>query len=60
MAGEVIPEEFSEIWIPPPPPETTGQKFKRKIKENPFVPAGMYLINYTLYLSRPTKQQARA
>ena len=33
-------EEFQDFWVPPPPPESTGQKFKRKIKENPFVPAG--------------------
>lgn len=32
-------EKFFE-WTPPPPPETMGQKFKRKMKQNPLVPLG--------------------
>jgi hypothetical protein len=28
-------------WTPTPFPETTKQKFKRKIRENPFVPIGL-------------------
>lgn len=36
-------EEFFQ-WLPPEhrEPETMGQKFKRKTKENPFVPIGKF------------------
>lgn len=34
-------EKFFE-WSPPPAPETMGQKFERKVKQNPFVPVGEY------------------
>ncbi|XP_073241613.1 uncharacterized protein [Porites lutea] len=28
------------VWTPPPPPETMGEKLKRKVKQNPIVPIG--------------------
>lgn len=34
-------ENFFE-WSPPPPPETMGQKLKRKFKQNPLIPVGEY------------------
>ena len=45
MPKEVVnADEFQDFWAPPPPPETTGQKIKRKIRENPFVPLGMLTV----------------
>eukprot|EP00794_Sanderia_malayensis_P005475 gene5475-6159_t len=38
MTKNQVPEDVEEFWTPP---ETVGGKFKRKIKENPLVPAGM-------------------
>ena len=32
-----------EIWVPPTP-ETPGNRFWRKAKENPFVPLGMSCV----------------
>ena len=50
MPKEVVnADEFQDFWVPPPPPETTGQKIKRKIRENPFVPLGTAYC--TLYFS---------
>ena len=39
-------EEFFQ-WTPEPSyePETMGQKFRRKTKENPFVPIGRFSIS---------------
>ena len=34
-------DKFFE-WSPPPPPETMGEKLKRKVKQNPVVPVGKY------------------
>jgi len=54
MPKEVVnADEFQDFWVPPPPPETTGQKIKRKIRENPFVPLGMLAtvgaLSYGIY-----------
>ena len=45
--GDMSPEQKQNMekffeWTPPPPPETMGQKLKRKIKQNPMVPVGEY------------------
>ena len=51
MPKEVVnADEFQDFWVPPPPPETTGQKIKRKIRENPFVPLGTAYCTLFLFL----------
>ena len=46
-SGDMSPEQKQNMekffeWTPPPAPETMGEKFKRKIKQNPLVPVGEY------------------
>lgn len=42
-------------WVPPPP--TTDNRYLRKMKENPFVPIGMYsLLHFILCSNQPDLQ----